>query len=61
MINAVSEREQKAEINWEMIFDNLNEPMMILDRDYRIINCNQAMVKLAEYREENSGVERVVQ
>lgn len=29
-----------------MIFDNLNEPMMILDLDFRIVNCNQAMASL---------------
>jgi diguanylate cyclase (GGDEF)-like protein/PAS domain S-box-containing protein len=33
-------------INWSKIFDSLNDPMMILDLDNRIINCNQAMATL---------------
>jgi len=34
-------------IEWEKIFDSLNDPIMILDLNNRIINCNQAMARLS--------------
>ncbi|MDR3561280.1 MAG: EAL domain-containing protein [Negativicutes bacterium] len=41
------EAEPDKRIYWEKIFDSLNDPIMILDLGNRIINCNQAMARLA--------------
>lgn len=36
----------KPGLNWDTIFDSLKDPIMIVDLENRIINCNQAMAAL---------------
>ncbi len=48
LIRAKSAEEalKKAAHRWKLIFDSLAEPVMILDKDSRIIDCNLATEKL---------------
>ena len=44
----VAERTQdleRAKRQWERMFDAITDPVMLLDRDYRIVRANQALVR----------------
>ena len=42
----------KSEIKWKNIFDSANDPIFILDKDYRIIGTNSKACDLYGYTQE---------